>query len=246
VTLAVTTILLLFTQSRGAWLAALAVTVIWLLARRQALAVWLIAGGLLVFVALAVYGPSRLALLDGAGAGAAGAPTTVAADGAPPAADQGLSVSGRLRIWRESLAMLAESPATGIGLNTFPLVQGHRPEYEGGYVYQGLAHAHNTLLQAALDFGLPGLVAVVGLYVALAWSTWGAHARLGGTGLEPVLVGLSLGLAAQALHGLVDALAIGAKPGFVVWAAAGLLVALRVHAHRWVAGGTVTRPHGPR
>lgn len=227
--LVVSVSLLLLTQSRGAWLAALLVTVAWLLGRRHLLGAWLVVGGLIAMVALVAYGPERL----GAWADLSPAPNQSAASTPPTSAAQ-LPALGRVRVWRESIDMLALSPATGIGLNAFPLVHGRRPEYEGGFVYQGLAHAHNTLLQAALDFGLPGLVAVVGLYVALAWSTWRAHKRLSGTPLDLALAGLALGLAAQAVHGLVDALAIGAKPGFLVWAAAGILVALRRNGHSWV------------
>jgi O-antigen ligase len=180
-------------------------------------------------------------------AGGVAASPTVESPVAPAgqAASGAMSLEGRVRLWRESLDLLAASPASGIGLNAFPLVHGSRPEYEGAFVYQGLAHAHNTLLQAALDYGLPGLVAVVGLYAALGWSTWRAAGRLGATPLAPVLTGLALGLAAQALHGLVDALAIGAKPGFLSWAAAGLLVALRCQGYRWT-GGAVTKGGGGR
>jgi O-antigen ligase len=134
---------------------------------------------------------------------------------------------------------LAASPVTGIGLNAFPLVHGRRPEYQGGFVYQGLAHSHNTLLQAALDYGLAGLVAVVGLYTALAWSAWRAYRRLAGSPLAMLVAGLALGLAAMAVHGLVDAFAIGAKPGFLAWAAAGLLSGIRARGYRWL-GGEVT------
>jgi O-antigen ligase len=229
--LVVSIALLLLTQSRGAWLAALLVTVAWLLGRRHVLGAWLIVGSLIAMMAVVAYGPARLAAL-----GQLSPATSPSAASTQPTSAGQLPVPGRLRVWSESIEMLAVSPATGIGLNAFPLVHGRRPEYEGGFIYQGLAHAHNTLLQAALDFGLPGLVAVVGLYVALAWSTWRAHSRLVGTALDVALAGLALGLSAQAVHGLVDALAIGAKPGFLVWAAAGILVALRRHGYNWAKG----------
>ena len=105
-------------------------------------------------------------------------------------------------------------------------------EYDGGFVYQGFPHAHNVLLQAALDYGLPGLVAVVGLYAALAWAAWRLHRRLAGTPMAALAQGLGFGLLAHALHGLVDAVAIGSKIGFVPWAFAGALAGLRAEAHR--------------
>jgi putative inorganic carbon (HCO3(-)) transporter len=226
-TVALTGLLLLVTQSRGAWLAVLATVAVWIAGSRRWLATAFVAALLVAGIALAGLGPARVAAELGLGAPeAANAPAS--APGAEPAV-------GRLRIWRDALELLAASPTTGIGLNSFPLVHGRREEYDGGFIYQGLAHAHNTLLQAALDFGLAGLVAVVGLYVAAAWTALRAHRRLAKTALDPLVVGLALGLLAVALHGLVDALAIGAKPGFVVWAFAGVLAGVRARARRWVA-----------
>ncbi|MFN2251653.1 MAG: O-antigen ligase family protein [Anaerolineae bacterium] len=140
----------------------------------------------------------------------------------------------RLELWRATTAMLRDSPLAGIGLNTFPLVYGQDPAYSGYYVYQGYAHAHNLVLQAGLDYGVPGLVAVAGLHAALAWAAWRLLRRTVGTPLDALVVGLAFGLAAHALHGLIDALAIGGKPGFVPWAAAGALVGLRRYAYRWL------------
>ena len=144
---------------------------------------------------------------------------------------------GRPDIWLQSLDLVAAHPLTGIGLNTFPLVFGQLPEFGGYFVYRGFAHAHNTLLQAALDYGLPGMTAVAGLFAAAAWAAYRARRRLAGTALEAAVMGVALALAAYALHGLVDTIAIGAKPGFYIWAYAGVLAALRARAHQWHAAG---------
>jgi hypothetical protein len=242
VTLTVTGVLVVLTQSRGAWLALAAVALTWLVVRRPDVLKVLVPAAVVVGLTVAAFGPRTV--LEHVGvlphqvatptpAPGAAAPAEVAAAPASPG-PAALPGAGRLRLWAEAAELLAQSPATGIGLNAFPLVHGRRPEYQGGYVYQGAAHAHNTLLQAALDYGLFGFVAVVGLYMAVGWSAYRAHHRLAGTALALVVVGLALGLAAQALHGLVDALAIGAKPGFLVWAFAGVLAGIRANARRWV------------
>lgn len=144
------------------------------------------------------------------------------------------SASGRLGLWQDGLAMLSESPITGIGLHNFPIVHGTDPEL-GVFVYQGFAHVHNQVLQAALDFGLPGAVAVVGLFVSVGWAVHRIRRHVRGGDLDPLVVGVAMGLLAHVVHGLVDAVAIGAKPGFLPWAMAGLVAAMRPRAHTWVA-----------
>ena len=140
---------------------------------------------------------------------------------------------------------------TGIGLNNFVIVHGRRPEYQGQFVYQGFPHAHNLLLQTALDYGLPGLVAIVGLMVALAWAAWRTGQRLAGSPLSGLALGLAFGLLAHALHGAVDAICIGSKAGIVPWAFAGSLAGLRAAAGRWAreedasAAGPQPHPAGP-
>lgn len=145
------------------------------------------------------------------------------------------TLGSRVALWRTSIELLRARPETGIGLNTFPLVYGtQRLGSARAPVYQGYAHAHNTLLQAALDYGLPGLAAVVGLYVATARAASRAHRRLRGTALEGLVLGLSLGLLAHVAHGLVDAVAIGARSGLLPWCYVGVVVGIRHYAHRWV------------
>lgn len=214
----------ILTQSRGAWLglagAGLGLAAVRWRPVRAALAG---AGATAAVLALAV-GPAQLV-------------ARVAASGLPGAESAG----GRLRLWQEALALVHAHPVWGIGLNTFVAVHGRRPEYGGAFVYQGAPHAHNTLLQAALDYGIPGFVAVVGLYAALAVAAWRAHRRLAGTPLAAVIVGLACGLLAHAVHGLVDAVAIGGKIGFVPWALAGALAGIRARAHRWAGEAKTSR-----
>lgn len=210
------TSLLLLTQSRGAWLGLGVALGLLVALRSRPLAGVLLGAGATVVAAAAVL-----------------APLVMGGSGALPIGPASGTVASRLELWRGSLELLSRAPETGIGLNTFALVYGQQPEYEGYYIYQGYAHAHNTLLQAALDFGIPGFVAVVALYVAVAVAAWRAHRRLAGTPLDAAVVGIAAGLAGHAVHGLSDALAIGAKPGFYVWAFVGTLVGIRYYAHRW-------------
>jgi putative inorganic carbon (HCO3(-)) transporter len=134
-----------------------------------------------------------------------------------------LSLVGRVELWQHGLAMLLDSPLTGIGLNTFPVVLDALYPTVHHAASPSVPHVHNLLLQTALDLGLPGLVAFLAI-LTLAVVTGlralrrGSHGRLA--------AGLLLGLLAHGIYSLVDAVALGAKPGPLLWAELGVLVAL--------------------
>ncbi len=220
--------LLLLSQSRGAWLAVATSGGLLVAGRRR----WPWWGALAAtsLVAVGALGALGVALPR--------------ATGWPLVDQAGTTLAARRELWRQALELLAEQPGTGIGLNNFPLVHGQRPEYEGSFVYQGFPHAHNTLLQAGLDYGVPGMVAVVGLMSGVAWMVWRGQRRLRGSPLAPLVMGLGLGLLVYALHGTLDAIAIGAKPGCLVWAMAGVLAGVRHQAHRWVPRPPRLEPSG--
>jgi len=95
-----------------------------------------------------------------------------------------------------------------------------------------VGHAHNEFLQAALDLGLPGLMAFIALHLgaaAMLWSLW----RTVDPAAAPEMaarryaaLGLGCGLLAHLVYGLTDAVALGAKPGLVFWLLLGLIAGL--------------------
>jgi len=104
-----------------------------------------------------------------------------------------------------------------------------------------IGHAHNEFLQAALDLGIPGLIAFVAIYIIAFWmlaDIWKAtrHPQLntdywslftGHSSLTRSLaLGLGGGLLAHMLYGLTDAVALGAKPGVLFWMLLGLIAGL--------------------
>jgi putative inorganic carbon (HCO3(-)) transporter len=241
---------LLLTQSRGGWMGGaaglLALGTLWgLLARRR----WLRALGvalplLALAIALGVFlyaGPERVSeALYG-----------IAQEGVETVVGSG-TIQGRLEIWSRALYAIQDFPFTGCGLGAFRQVV-HilyplfliSPDTD-------IAHAHNVFLQAALDLGLPGLVAYLAL-LGLAWATcwrvarfpslkpslsisgegrgrgarrgWGP-ALSGAEGVRAAALGLAAGLVGLHVYGLADALALGSKPGVAFWFALGLIAAL--------------------
>ncbi|MHB1132135.1 MAG: tetratricopeptide repeat protein [Chloroflexota bacterium] len=181
---------------------------------------WHRVGGVLALAALLGAG-YYLSQYDGAALGLA----TVA--GLEDALDS-LPLSQRPAIWSRAATIIADFPFTGIGLNTFDLVGA---DYAlGSDPGSRLVHAHNLFLQTALDLGLVGLLAFLGLCLASAVAGVRAYRTLGDgrgrpTAEQAALAGLLGGLAAYLLFGLADAITLGAKPTVLVWLMLGLVVA---------------------
>lgn len=136
------------------------------------------------------------------------------------------NVSGRVELWSRAIYAISDVPFTGMGMNVFRKVM---PElYPTVLAMPGLdvAHAHNHLLQAALDLGIPGLIA----YSAL-WLTAGVLlVRVYRRSVEPVARalagGLGAGLIAHFTFSMTDAIPLGAKVGVLFWVALALAVSL--------------------
>ena len=133
--------------------------------------------------------------------------------------DAGTSAYGRIEFWSQGIEQLKSSPWLGIGLNDF------RHVYERPVPWaSGIGHVHNIFLQTALDLGLFGLMAYVGLVVMLLLradqASRGPSALAGRTA-----AGAGLCLVAVHAFGLADAISLGAKVGVFQWLAAGLVLA---------------------
>jgi len=75
----------------------------------------------------------------------------------------------RQEIWRFSLGMVASNPVTGVGLGAYEqafVTRFPSLPLTGGQIAP--PHAHNLLLQIALDLGVPGFIAWVGLWLAVS------------------------------------------------------------------------------
>lgn len=141
-----------------------------------------------------------------------------------------LGLAGRLEIWSRALYALSDFPLTGVGMNGFrQIVHALYPLY---LLTPGvdIAHAHNHLLQAGLDLGIPGLIAYLALWlisVVLLYQSW---QRAQERSHKVLIAGLSGALAASWLYGIFDAIALGARPGFMWW----LLLAMMTAVHEKV------------
>lgn len=137
----------------------------------------------------------------------------------------------RVQIWQYGLDILRDFPMTGIGMNTFRYVVFRLVPLSCVITPCDIGHAHNELLQAGLDLGLPGLAAFLGLHVGAFWILIRLYRqvdRLHSSSLyvRLVILGLGGGLVSHFVFGMLDAVALGAKPGLLFWMLLGLVYGL--------------------
>lgn len=205
--LVLTVLTLVLTQSRGGWFGFFVggwAAAVWSGRRTRLLAAVTFAG---VAVTVVLIGPSAAFQM-------------VISQSGPRIAS---NVSGRLVLWRTAIEAIGDFPVTGMGMNVFrrvapvlypsPLVEMH----------VDVVHAHNQLLQTAVDLGIPGLTGYVSLLLVASWLLTDAYRR--GSGWRRQLAsGLLAGLIAHLTFGISDAIPLGAKVGVVFWMYLALVV----------------------
>ncbi len=180
---------LVFTQSRGAWLATggvgfiigLGLTPLFL----GVLLLPVFAGGWLIW-------QNRLTgFLDtlGAGGGIAGWPQ-------------------RVEIWSRALYIIQDFPFTSAGANTYPqIVNVLYPLFLVSPTVV-IPHAHNLFLQVAIDLGIPGLIAFISIVLSVFFCAICCIRRSASDPIWRVMAWAGIAsLTAMLVHGMVDATA---------------------------------------
>jgi putative inorganic carbon (hco3(-)) transporter len=137
------------------------------------------------------------------------------------------TLADRFKVWEMAWRMIGDFPATGIGLGTFPLVSELIYELSLFYgpSFHETPHAHNLILQVALDLGLPGLLFFLVLNVCAALAAYRAIAWAPSGLVKGLAAGAACGLVAYHVFGLTDAIGLGEKPGVIFWLLLGLVAA---------------------
>jgi putative inorganic carbon (HCO3(-)) transporter len=139
------------------------------------------------------------------------------------------SVQGRWELWQRGIYMIQDFPFTGVGLGMFTLVGNLL--YPLFIISEYPEHAHNIYLQAAIEHGLPGLIAFAALFMLLVCMVIQAIRR----SRVPIQRALALGLlgtlVVYLLHGIVDSITAYARAGIIVWGVMGMMVALWLYTH---------------
>lgn len=213
--LALTTGTLLLTQSRGAWVgltAALLAFLAWHSRLTRTLGAGILAG--LAVLAFAL-GPHRFADLAISQSGT----------------EMARNVSGRVELWSRAIYGIQDVPFTGMGMNVFRTVM---PRLYPTFLATpdlDVAHAHNHLLQAALDLGIPGLIAYSAMWLTVAALLVRVYRRAAEPAGRVLAGGLGAGLIAHFTFSLTDAIPLGAKVGVLFW----VTLALAVSLHQVIA-----------
>ncbi len=171
--------ILLFAQSRGAWIAAIAgAFVLWGMGRessreaciapRRGRHGWLMLILMTLLITAYAVRPSVMQRMGSGGASAfrvlAGSPITAAAP----------SVGLRIELWRFAIERIAAHPFRGYGLASIqPML------VRSGIQWQGYVppHLHNTPLQVAVGLGLPGLALAASAFLLPLYDSFRAWQR---------------------------------------------------------------------
>ncbi len=148
------------------------------------------------------------------------------------------SVLSRAQLWRDGLALIGDYPFTGSGAGSTMMVYStYAMLLHVGYI----SHAHNLFLQIALEQGLPGLIAFLGL-LALAWA---AVADRSGRAADGWRWAAAAGLTALMVHGVADAGIYTSYLAPVLFVPAGLALGLTGRSAAPHEGAS-RRPRGVR
>lgn len=140
------------------------------------------------------------------------------------------TLPGRLELWTRALAMLRDFGLFGVGPGQFePMVLVLYPPFFTG-LKGNFYHAHNLFLQAAIDFGFLGLVGMLALLLGVGASIVAATRRWPASGLaNQPLAALAIGvfgsLVAFTVHGLVDAPQVAPPSYVLLWGLFGAAMA---------------------
>jgi hypothetical protein len=111
--------------------------------------------------------------------------------------------TGRRNLWRIAGTLFAERPVTGWGADTFRL---RYARHLGEGDWDPRSHANNAYLEMLATAGILGLAGWLGVLVTLAIAAVTRRARPDAAdgGTAALRIGIAAGIAAFALHGLLD------------------------------------------
>ncbi|MSQ47141.1 MAG: O-antigen ligase family protein [Deltaproteobacteria bacterium] len=137
---------------------------------------------------------------------------------------------GRSQIWLANWDMLKDRPLFGWGYGNYR--EFREPYYQRYPMADHTGHAHNSFLQIAVDSGLIGLAAFLAFFVVLLRTGWQAYCLLPPTAepLRSFALGAWLSIVGFLIGGMTQHNFGDAEVVIVMWTVAGLLAKMSVWA----------------
>ena len=155
------------------------------------------------------------------------------------------TLASRLEVWQRGVMMVQDFPFTGIGIGTYNEVAHSLYPFFIAAPDEVVAHAHDELLQVAVDVGIPGLIAYVALLTGFVLCVARAYGVIDDVGIRALLAGLGFAMLAHQVFGLTDAFILGTKPGVLMWVDFALAAVVYVRRGEWtIDGGRKTKEFG--
>ena len=117
------------------------------------------------------------------------------------AAENFTDSEGRFHFWADSLKMVSDFPATGVGFGAFGNVI---PAYQNRYLGRILDHAHNDYLELLAEGGIPGVVLAPAFFICLFKTVRKVLKKRKEPCTILVCAGTATGILAILLHGVTD------------------------------------------
>ncbi len=137
-----------------------------------------------------------------------------------------ISLAARVEIWSRAIYGIQDFPFTGMGMNAFRKVVHILYPLFTISPDTDIASAHNHILQAALDLGIPGMVVYLAIWTAVLVVLVKVWRRSKESFHRAMALGLFAGLIAYFVFQITDAIPLGAKVGIFWWVAIGIAVSL--------------------
>ncbi|MDE3089829.1 MAG: O-antigen ligase family protein [Chloroflexota bacterium] len=149
------------------------------------------------------------------------------------------TLASRLEVWQRGVMMVQDFPITGIGIGTYNSIAHSLYPFFIAAPDEVVAHAHNNLLEVAVDVGIPGLIAYVALLTGFVVCAVRAYRATADAGVRALMAGLGFGMLAHQVFGLTDAFILGTKPGLLMWIYFALVGVAYVRRNEWRETGDV-------
>ena len=199
---------LLWTYSRGAWVAVAAVYALMaVLKRSRVLLLTLLVAAVLIFVFSSDSLKGRALSLGDSRNG---------------------TVIERHILWDEALRMMHERPWLGYGINTYAKVV---PHFKSKDVYTDNQYAHNGYLQIAAETGWLGLGAFLSMIAAFFFEAFRTHLKREEAFLSSAALSISFGILSFLIHSATDTNLQSLRLVSLFWLAMGMVMAASKIAH---------------